>query len=93
MSWFEKWVAASPENIGSRLFRGNPEQGESLLHLFMIAHSMRRPASMQELLLWVDAEADEVRRNYHDGFDWQKFQEKIIRQFDPSDANMKETAN
>jgi hypothetical protein len=85
MYWFAKWVDATPSSIGARLFRGDSEKGESLLHLFMIAHNLRPPASMQELLQWVDTEADEVRVNWRDGFDWRKFQEKIVRKFAPPD--------
>jgi hypothetical protein len=81
MYWFAKWVAATPENIGARLFRGDAEQGKLLLGLFVIAHNKRPPASMQELLLWVDAEAEQVRIDWRDRFDWRKFQEQIERKF------------
>jgi hypothetical protein len=86
MYWFAKWVGATPETVGARLFRGDTEQGNALLCLFMIAHNERPPASMQELLLWVDAEAEQVRRDWRDGFDWRKFQEQIERKFAPQDA-------
>jgi hypothetical protein len=39
---------------------------------------------MQELPLWVDSEADQVRKDWRDGFDWHQFQEKIARKFAPS---------
>jgi hypothetical protein len=72
--------------VSERGFRGDAEQGKILLWLFMIAHNERPPASMQELLLWVDSEADQVRVNWRDGFDWRKFQEKIVRKYAPLDA-------
>jgi hypothetical protein len=34
---------------------------------------------MQELLLWVDTEAEQGRREWRDGFDWRKFHEQIER--------------
>jgi hypothetical protein len=34
---------------------------------------------MQELLLWVDTEAEQGRTEWRDGFDWRKFQEQIER--------------
>jgi hypothetical protein len=87
MYWFAKWVGASPENVGSRLFRGDTEQGKLLLYLFFMVHKERLPASMQELLLWIDTEAEEVRKDWRDGFDWRKFQEQIERKYAPLDVH------
>lgn len=36
---------------------------------------------MQELLRWVDVEAEQVRIDWRNGFDWRKFQEQIERKF------------
>jgi len=82
-----------PRCCRGRLFRGNLEQANILLALFLLAHDKKwLPASMQELLQWVDSEADQVRADWSGNFDWRKFQEKIERKYAPPDAMPKNPA-